>query len=100
MEVMLAMWTQAIVSAWSDDGHIHSSNHTEAAVPAFGGEASDCRRDDFPHLEAGCLQAEVQFNFGKSFELFAQQDLVPCRVLRQFVIGNHKCPDLVRRQVA
>src|SRR6266849_4022396 len=42
---MLAMWTQAIVSIWSDDGHIHSSNHTEAAASDSGGEARDCRRD-------------------------------------------------------
>jgi hypothetical protein len=28
LEVMLAMWTEAIVSTWSDDGHIHSTRRT------------------------------------------------------------------------
>jgi hypothetical protein len=41
----LAMWTEAIVSAWSDDGHMHSTGHSEAAVPGVGREAADCRRD-------------------------------------------------------
>ena len=28
LEVMLAMWTEAIVSTWSDDRHIHSTRRT------------------------------------------------------------------------
>src|SRR3974377_2424318 len=42
---MLWMWTQAIVSTGSDDGHLHSSRHAESAVPVVGREATDCRRD-------------------------------------------------------
>ena len=34
---MLAMWTQAIVSTWSDDGHLHASDHGEAALPHYRG---------------------------------------------------------------
>src|SRR5215470_7358718 len=44
LEVMLAMWTQAIVSAWSDDGHLHATRYNEAAVSIAGGEAADCGR--------------------------------------------------------
>src|SRR5690349_21545967 len=39
------LWTPTIVSTWSDDGHIHSTCHSEAAVPGTGREAADCGRD-------------------------------------------------------
>src|SRR5208283_1371808 len=42
---MLVMWTEAIVATWSDDGHMHSTGHSYAAVPGVGREAADCRRD-------------------------------------------------------
>jgi len=35
---MLAMWTQAIVFAWSDDGHLHANRYNEAAVSIAGGK--------------------------------------------------------------
>src|SRR4029077_3917810 len=41
---MLAMWTPTIVSAWSDDGHLHSTSYNQATVPIAGGETADCRR--------------------------------------------------------
>jgi hypothetical protein len=42
LEIMLSMWTQAIVSTWSDDGHLHAAR--EAGIPDVGREATDCRR--------------------------------------------------------
>src|SRR5215831_21286685 len=44
LEVMLTMWTQAMVSTWSDDGHLHATRYNEAAVSIAGGEAADCGR--------------------------------------------------------
>jgi hypothetical protein len=37
LEVMVAMWTQTIVSAWSDGGHLHATRYNEAAVSIAGG---------------------------------------------------------------
>src|ERR1700683_1816720 len=42
---MLAMWTEAIVSTWSDDGTMHSTGPSKTAVPGVGREAADRRRD-------------------------------------------------------
>jgi hypothetical protein len=40
---MLAMWTPTIMSAWSDDGHLHATRYNEA-VSTAGREAADWRR--------------------------------------------------------
>jgi transposase-like protein len=71
---MLAMWTQAIVSIWSDDGHVHSSNHTEAAASDVGGEARDCRRDIGGGASVGLIarahgvNANVVFNWRRLYQ--------------------------------
>src|SRR5215472_746945 len=41
---MLTMWTQAMVSTWSDDGDLHATRYNEAAVSIVGGETADCGR--------------------------------------------------------